>query len=1092
MEGIRCLGGVRMACLGFALMLALLMTGLALAGTFTSEPLPSTYEAQVAPNISFDLTNTDLLHNITNITVIFPSTLEFVTGSNYTNMSDFIISNTASSFMWGNTTVEGILEKGSSTYLNMSFMNMTAPGNYIFELNITFTDDSYDNETHNITIQDTKAPAGITTVSPTLDNSSYTDADWFEVNVTFTELNPDTCLLDLDNVTAENYTMAMIGSYACYFNATGQDDGYWNYSVWINDTSGNLGWNGGWFIGVDAADPVGNSLGLFYQGENVSGGNITELDDINISVNVTDMHSGINITLDDVIYANITKSGSVVAVVNLTHTSGDIFNGTWDVAQNNSGDGNYSINITATDIAGNSNDSVISATLEILGAPDLTVMGVEWSSSNSNPGWPISSDNIILNITIKNIGDGNFTGTFNVSTDIDGSERDLSTLGYLNESESVTLNLTLTSGNFSTNKYYTFSIEVDPEDVVNESAETNNTYVFGFNLGYNISLVKFNGAAWPSVGSSYPDDNVSVNISVTGGNGTGVTGLGQNDFEFWNKYDGWQSSNINVTDRIYSFSGAGSGYYVFTFNTEGLDDTQSGGNRTRARFGDNYLNISAVSGSYSGMSLLLYNITAPDLEVLIDDDEIDEINLAGASYKDVDMNVTLTNNGNAPIYHIYVDEDNEENWVFVHDDFSVDHSDVSNEALDPGESYPIEAELRVEETHPYEYNLYLFVYGNDSVDNRYKGYAREKVEVIDTGSGEEEEDDGGTTSSGDTLDLELTIMDWDDYIDCYPGGSNTTRIDVKNTGDVTVVAKVSFTCDVLDDDPTIAPVSKSLAVGTSQEFIIDFDIDGDAEIGEYDCTAKAYISSSEDDYDTETIVLRVLATAEVAEEINHSCHNLSATLEGLFERFSRINPALVNDTNLTRVENLLNNANSTLHDILEAIESGDYITAHELIESLNTSLGGIESGLDDLELEQGLGGGLALSGTWFWAIIIIVVVIAVAFVAYLLFPQRGYGPKKGVFDNLKDTLRGGAARVGEIKEKGKAISPVEKKPFRPSSYAKGYEKRTAGAYSYRGGPAGKIKGAFSRLKDKLKRKKKPQKEVTQYFASSSSNIINYS
>ena len=41
------------------------------------------------------------------------------------------------------------------------------------------------------------------------------------------------------------------GGY-CFFNATSQSDGGWNYSVWINDSAGSWGWNGTWLITTDA------------------------------------------------------------------------------------------------------------------------------------------------------------------------------------------------------------------------------------------------------------------------------------------------------------------------------------------------------------------------------------------------------------------------------------------------------------------------------------------------------------------------------------------------------------------------------------------------------------------------------------------------------------------------------------------------------------------------------------------------------------------------------------------------------------------------------------------------------------------------
>jgi hypothetical protein len=421
--------------------------------------------------------------------------------------------------------------------------------------------------------------------------------------------------------------------------------------------------------------------------------------------------------------------------------------------------------------------------------------------------------------------------------------------------------------------------------------------------------------------------------------------------------------------------------------------------------------------------------------------------------------------------------------------FSIDTSPatLTESLLNPGEYHTFEEiELTATGTQSgSEKNLFVFVHYNDSVNNEYKGFDYDKTEVSDSGSGDNGDENGGAGGAGGTLELEVTITDWEDVIEGYPGGSNDTRVEVKNTGDVTVVAKVSFTCEVIES-PTIGPVSKSLAVGDKQEFIIDFNIKDGAEIGDYDCTAKTFVSSAEENYDTETVVLRILATEEKAAEINESYQNLSAKFEGLFERFSLINPALVNDTNLTKVENLLNSANNTLQLILESIVDGDYLTANDLIESLNTSLDNTERELSDLELEQTLGGGIALSGTWFWAIIIIVVVIAVAFVAYLLFPQKGYGPKKGIMDNLKDTFR----RSSGPKEQIKPSPVVEKKSFRPAGFKEGYKKPPATGYAYKQGAGGKVKGFFSKIKEKFK-KKKPQKEVTQYFKSSSSNIIKY-
>jgi len=142
-------------------------------------------------------------------------------------------------------------------YVNQS-LNATdglPDGTYTYQ---AFAENMYynQNQTDQMTITiDTIAPEGIYLISPTLQNNSITKNSYLEINVSFNETNPDTCLLEFDNGSIANYTMDMTktgnGGY-CFFNATGQEDGEWNYSVWINDSAGNWGSNGTWFITVDA------------------------------------------------------------------------------------------------------------------------------------------------------------------------------------------------------------------------------------------------------------------------------------------------------------------------------------------------------------------------------------------------------------------------------------------------------------------------------------------------------------------------------------------------------------------------------------------------------------------------------------------------------------------------------------------------------------------------------------------------------------------------------------------------------------------------------------------------------------------------
>jgi hypothetical protein len=1052
----------------------ILAAGWVMAGDFSASISPSSQEAtQSVVQIGFDMNDTDSVENITLVNITIPGGFTLQEGSNSSSVVGSLLnfSNSSSSYMtWSNETVQGFVLNGTSEWFNASFTLPTTPGNYTFNVTAMHTDGQLSYSEKNVTVVDTTAPSDLIPITGEApQNDSWISTASFYLNFSFTELNPDTCQYDNSS---SNQTGGVVGDN-CSVLVTGYAEGSWDYLLWMNDTSGNLGWNGTYNLSYDSAAPNLNALGLYFQGANVSAGNVTERGDVNVSVNISDALSGVNASA---VWAEVVhETQGLTARIDLAQANGDLFNGTWDSSGFNNGSGVYAVYVNGTDEAGNTPSTGILTTLEFIGAPDLIVYDVNWTSDNANPGRATSSDNLTLEITISNIGDGNFTGNFNVTVDVQAAEQNRTMLdnSSMDQGESVTFNVTINSSDFPSNGLYIFLIEADPasENGVNESSESNNTYSLGVTLGYNISLAVLNGTAPPSVGMAHPDQNITIIYYVNYSNGEGVSSIGQAAFEFYNEW----GATYNVSDRIDSFSDVGGGVYSVSFDAMPLYD-ESDGNKTRARYGDNYFNVSTSSGSYSGKGMFLYNVTAPDLAVQIDDTNIDEIDLAGASYKDVDFNVTITNQGNDWIYDLEVEDMDSAtaNWKVSYDDFDIDHSDIDNLNLAPGTNHIFTATLRVEETHSSEYNLYFHVWGNDTENNRYQGFDREKVEVTDSGDGGDDNgDDGGTGGGGgDTFEHKLSITDWEDEIDGYPGESNTTRITVKNTGDLVSLVKVEFTCDPVESNPTIGPVSKSLGLGKDQEFIIDFDIKEDAGIGEYDCTARAYVTTSESSDDEETVVLRILPTEEGQQQINEEYENLTATIEELLNRFGLVNPSLVNDTNLTKVENLLNNVNSTLKQIKEAIEDQDYITAYELIEDLETSIDHAELALSDLELEQTFGGGIALSGTWFWFVIIIVVVIAVAFVAYLLFPQKSFGPKKGLLDSIK----GGASKVGSIKE-GPLLGKKQK--IKPMSRGGG-------------GPVTKIKGAFSKIKEKLKRKKRPQKEVTQYFSSSSSNLINFS
>ncbi len=79
-----------------------------------------------------------------------------------------------------------------------------------------------------------------TFVSPTQDNNSFYTLDWFYVNITSDE-NLNKSYLEIGNATGgfTNFTMTNSSLTNWYLNTTGQSGGQYNYTMWMQNTSGD-------------------------------------------------------------------------------------------------------------------------------------------------------------------------------------------------------------------------------------------------------------------------------------------------------------------------------------------------------------------------------------------------------------------------------------------------------------------------------------------------------------------------------------------------------------------------------------------------------------------------------------------------------------------------------------------------------------------------------------------------------------------------------------------------------------------------------------------------------------------------------------
>ncbi|NOX71602.1 MAG: S8 family serine peptidase [Candidatus Micrarchaeota archaeon] len=214
---------------------------------------------------------------------------------------------------------------------------------------------------------DTTSPTGLNYVSPTSSDNTNLSQDYYYANITFTETNPDTCLLD-DGTS--NVTMTRVGTN-CYYNKTSQSDGTYTYRVYINDTAGNLGVSASRTVTLDTTNPSIASPSLFphllYADENLTW-----------RATINDNH------ISDIWYKIINSTSNVVHTY---YVSGS--GGLTNVSYNTTGlaIGTYSIRVYANDSAGNIANE-LAGSFEIGQKLNITIE-------------PLEADGDVANATLK-------------------------------------------------------------------------------------------------------------------------------------------------------------------------------------------------------------------------------------------------------------------------------------------------------------------------------------------------------------------------------------------------------------------------------------------------------------------------------------------------------------------------------------------------------------------------------------------------------------------------------------------------------------------------------------------------------------------
>lgn len=230
----------------------------------------------------------------------------------------------------------------------------------------------------------------VTFVSPTDANNSFLRRNYTFINVTITDTNLDSCVVEWNST---NYTMTKSPS-GCFLNKT-DSEGTYTYIVRVNDSAGNVN-STQRMITFDTTLPSASAS--FPDGSRFSPNSDNIFDEIGFNVTASET---VNFSTTYLLAAN----GSRVKTFNKVDNTKSILK-TWNgcfIQSCSTGlapEGNYSIEIEMTDRTGNINATNLSEKIIL----DTTSMIISFANPTPNNEILQNSNSITVNVTLAENG----------------------------------------------------------------------------------------------------------------------------------------------------------------------------------------------------------------------------------------------------------------------------------------------------------------------------------------------------------------------------------------------------------------------------------------------------------------------------------------------------------------------------------------------------------------------------------------------------------------------------------------------------------------------------------------------------------------
>lgn len=846
-----------------------------------------------------------------------------------------------------------------------------------------------------------------------------------------------------------------------------------NYTIWVNatDTVGNLkAVNGSTnAIYIDNTPPP-----YVYNISITPNGTMERRENISITFTVNDSVNGSGLNTSKVNVSVLQQSTYSAIFANVTmscSTSGfysAICTGTWNT--DNSTNDTYFFNVTAYDNLNNVNITSVANTtyVNLTATPDLIVSNIFLHKNGTTTAPPANlnpGDYIIVNATITNLGLVNASGNITVRLLWDGgplNDTNVSTTLNLTAQSSVNATFNITSANVSSiSGFHTITIIADPNNINNETSESNNTKTADAMTILNVTIfnIIYNGVGYTDTTQAAPKptpENITLNVTVRYPNSSYVPNLDKSNFTLLDYFN----SNIDRTGNltlIASSSSLTAGYYTFNYTVPPKNNSApnqaEAGNHTLKLFANSTGTGTNFSGwNYdSNYGYSRYNLRAPNLTVYLYNLGTN-LSFTGAGPATNSFSVLVMNTGPTNLTNVLIKLSNTSYLTLSNNSCQISTLNYTTSWVTCMSSATITSAT------PGTYTLSVSSAGGYSGDDNSVYNATSLSFTITVTNSSAAGTTGGTGGGGRTCtanaDCEsnqycsggscitlscatdemvvnhacvkkykLTVTEYPSSVELLQGNSTSKTVKVRNDGqNTTTNVRLAFSGDASTYySSTPSPIT-SVLIGNTATFTMNINVSSNATIGNY--TTKIWASSTEADGTVVYSNLKILPTEETKAQINASLKEIEANitiakqeLEDMLKQY--------NTTNLTAANATLTQINTLLKEAKDAIAAGDYITASQKLNQIKNLLADMQK---TVTAEKARLQGISLPSTTILIIVgVIIAAVAIVVVKQVLIP-RGYHPAKGYTPPAEKSFSEALKeKMKSLKEKFKR-KPKEAKP----------------------------------------------------------------